>query len=131
MAGCRRNRSLKVSNTEGYLSSLETSQHGYGTADCPWEIRAEKGQTIKLSLLRFGPGRVADDPMSKNYGQGDVCYELATISEGSSKKIVTTCGGNDRQKTFYLSKHNNVVVEFLPKEVLKSLSPFFIKYQGR
>ena len=64
MSDCRRNSMLKVSSGSGYLSSFETSNHGYGTEECPWEIRTEPGQKLQFTLLRFGPGKVGDDVMA-------------------------------------------------------------------
>ena len=37
------------------MSSAVTSQTGYGSATCPWIVRAEEGQRINVTLLDFKP----------------------------------------------------------------------------
>ena len=42
-----------VSPPSGYLSSQAASEHGPGTPNCPWLIKAQPGQKINVTLLDF------------------------------------------------------------------------------
>ena len=44
---------LHVKPPSGYIASVATEQHGFGSSQCPWAIRAQPGQRINITLIDF------------------------------------------------------------------------------
>ena len=117
---------LQVTTSSGYLASIEAEEHDYGTVACPWLLHGSPGQTISLSLLNF-----AQRPEHATQKGG--CYELAVIYEGSESRSITTCDGADgerRGSVIFKSVTNEVRLQMVSKEALKTLGKFLVKYKG-
>jgi hypothetical protein len=99
--------------------------------------QVDEGQTIKLSLLSFGGKRSADDDDVVGSSASaavapppEVCYEIGEIREGSRRTTLSMCGGSNRDTVVHTSTGNDVFVQLLPAEVLRTLAPFVVKYEG-
>lgn len=40
----------------GYISSVVSRDHGYGSGRCPWSLRARPGQRLRLSVFNLARG---------------------------------------------------------------------------
>ena len=122
-AQCEVLKYIKVTESSGYLASLEAEEHNYGTATCPWILTASHGQTITIRMMKFS--RTTD-----RIKQGS-CYELAIISEGSRSRRVTSCDGEKRGMILYESKGEEVKVQMVSATTLATLGKFIFSYQGK
>ena len=61
----------------------------------------------------------------------EVCYQFASVEEGYSKRTLTVCSGEARQKNMYLSNTHIVKIEFLSREVHENAVQFILQYKGR
>ena len=141
---CRNTGHIVLTAASGYLASQTSAEFGYGTAECPWRIQAGPGQRVRLTLVSFSGSRTSsEDTDDDDGGQAaaaaaaagipDVCYEIGTaLSGGGQSRTLTACGSGDRrsQNVLYTSEGNNLTVRFHPREVLKGLSSFLIRYEG-
>lgn len=64
---CRNDRRIRITDREGYISSLSAVRDRVGSSVCPWFIEAPPGQRINLTLYDFGkqtdPGNSAAPPV--------------------------------------------------------------------
>ena len=122
----------------GYLASVTSTEFGYGSSGCPWRLQAAVGQTFRLTLLSFGASRRtgnSDGSVDPDGGGGgpmssEVCYEIGEIRDGATRTTMSMCGGGTRESVVYVSTGSDVIVQLLPAEVLRGLSPFVVKYEG-
>ena len=76
-----------VGGATGYLSPSTAHMTGYGTRQCPWLIRAPRGQHIQLTLYDFSDPAVADHHHRRHHQHRVVTvYALAS----SSQEFATT-----------------------------------------
>ena len=66
-ANCQPCDYIRATNKSGYISNAVAETTGCGLTDCPWHVKAQKGQRIKVTLLLFsyhnaGTRRAADLP---------------------------------------------------------------------
>lgn len=132
LSACRRDRHVTLSGDAiGYLASVTSLEHGYGLADCPWRILAGDGQTIRLTMTSFG-GKRSDGQNQGHVTGSEPCHDVGEVKEpGSKKQTLAMCVGAARERVVFTSAGNDVTVQLLPKETLRSLSAFVIKYQGK
>ena len=129
---CRMNHALKLSGTTGYIASIETRDHGFGDASCPWVIEVNDGQRVNLTLFNFARGGQFSSGGRHSHGSQDICYEVAGIREPSgATKTVTLCDGSAREAPIYLSTGNKVTIQLESSRTLEELGTFVIKYEGR
>ena len=69
--------------------------------------------------------------MFSNSRHHDLCYEVAVIKEGPSKRSLTVCSGEPREKVVYVSSTNMIEVYFVSRRLLTTLGAFLMKYEGR
>ena len=137
-AECSSEGKIAVTDQKGYLTRQEAIEKNLGTPLCPWLIKVKPGQRVSITYYNFGGGKVDSRSSSKKtayplQSQG-TCYEVGTISEsGGREKTVTTCGSDssDREGIIYTSESNVVQVKFLRREVLRTLAPFILYYEGK
>jgi len=105
------------------------------------------GLRIRLSLISFGGDRSTDEEFSpegrKSGAEGgeanpllqpDSCFNIGTVFEGAQSKSITACERLNERRTkniIYLSDNWTITVQMQSREVLKGMSTFVIKYEGR
>ncbi|KAK2161069.1 hypothetical protein LSH36_122g09066 [Paralvinella palmiformis] len=119
-SGCRPNKSNKLTERTGYLSSYITRTKGCGSPPLPWIISADPGQTIHLELIDFVQSTQSSSLVSCRSLYGFIVERTLGINQ-------TICGGHDRQLAVYTSKTNSVEVN-LVKDDLTDIGEFLIKY---
>jgi len=62
-SSCVEGQQLALSQSHGFLASIVTEQTQLGSADCPWLINGEPGQTISVILHDFGVWRHDTDAL--------------------------------------------------------------------
>lgn len=86
------------------LANAVTMETGVGSADCPWIIQVQPGQTINVTLHDFERG-----PQNS-----DICYVYATLKEaGRMSRSVTVCGGEERTRHVYTTTSNTLEIRML------------------
>lgn len=134
LSACRRDRHVTLSGEAiGYLASVTSLEHGYGLADCPWRILAGEGQTIRLTMTSFGGKRSDGQNQGHVTGSSEPCHDVGEVKEPGSKnrQTLAMCVGAARERVVFTSAGNDVTVQLLSKETLRSLSAFVIKYKGK
>lgn len=113
----------------GYLASETSKAQGLGSSRCPWLIRMRSGQRIQLTMFNLirsvdvtEEGAVVRHP--------DVCYEFAIVREEGIDKSLTACGNEDRQQVVYVSRTNEIYLQFASPNILQTLGALLLKYEG-
>jgi hypothetical protein len=93
-------------------------------------VQVDPGQRINVTLLNFA--RTYKLPSSGSQtAMSDVCFDVLRITESTSDRVVVNlCGRDQRENKIYLSKTNQIKVEFLDRRVLQSIGNFLLKYEG-
>ena len=123
---CQVERRSTLTADSGYLASITSTVQGFGTSACPWVIKAAPGQQINVTMYNF----------ISSHGEGgrdkgpDVCYELAVLKDGTSRRGLTACSSEPRQRVGHVSQTNELTVEFLVKPSHGRLQ-FLLHYQGK
>ena len=125
---CQSREGIKLSKPFGYIATVETEEHGFGSAECPWNIVVSPGQRINITLFNFARHPVANDGGDV---RPEVCYEIGAIKEKDEKKRITLCDALGRQTSIFVSKRNSVSVQFVSGPTLRSLGAFVFKYNGK
>ena len=126
---CQQHRPIYVTNTTGYLASITSAETGCGTADAPWSIFASPGQRINVTLLDFTIDQATRaDFNSHPRGPSRVCTVYATIRELDGRRSVTVCGGEQRQKTVYVSLESSVEIRIINSQ--PEIVNFLIRFDG-
>ena len=122
---CEDNHHIRLTAPSGFIATVETEEHDYGSIDCPWKIDVSTGQRINITLYNFAR---YTDPEADSHS--DVCYEIAEIVEGSERRRVTLCDSMGRETSIYVSKTNSLTLQLVSGPTLKSLGSFLFKYEG-
>ena len=148
-----------ASSSSGLLSSHVTQASGHvtevsgcGTAEWPWVIEVDDGQTVNVTLYDYSHEALATahpgDSLT-NHGDGyrgdgrhgdslsdagRTCKVYATIRDGSGSRSTTICGGRVGVSHVFLSTSSRVEIRVLQPAV-HSQSPddvphFLLRYQG-
>ena len=120
---CQNSDFLRLTSTEGYLSSTVTASNGCGSSTCPWQIEAKPGQTVNLTLWSFTGGR-----QTERRRPSSICRKLATITESGRSRDLTDCAEPRARGTLvYTSESRLLEVQLhtVPDE-----AEFFLKYEG-
>ena len=136
---CGRHRAIKSTAMSGYFTSALTEERGPGSSQCPWMIESQTGQRINVTLYSFAQlssGADEEDDQGRprpSYGplRPDVCFEIAVLRYGDTKKPVTVCGDEHRQVPLLWTEHNAVSIEIPNPKLVQSLGTFVFHYQGR
>ncbi len=123
---CQGHHHIKLKGPSGFIATVETEEHDYGSINCPWKIDVSTGQRINITLYNFA--RYSDPEGST---RPDVCYEIAEIRENSERKRVTLCDTVGRETSVYISKSSSLMIQFVSGPTLRSLGAFLVKYQGK
>ena len=122
---CQGHHHIQLQGPSGFIATVETEEHDYGSINCPWKIDVSAGQRINVTLYNFA--RYSDPQVSS---KPDVCYEIAEIRENSSRKRVTLCDALGRETSLYISKTSSLVIQFVSGPTLRSLGAFLLEYKG-
>ena len=123
---CQSQHYIKLNKSTGYIATVETEEHGFGSAECPWKIQVNPGQRINITLFNFARHQVITGSM-----RPEVCYEIGEIKENSERKRITLCDAFGRKTSIYASKTNTVSLQFVSGPTLRSLGAFVFKYDGK
>lgn len=110
---------VHVSGT-GHLASVITEETNQGSTDCPWMLKADKGQRINITLIDFG--------ILTN--MEDICHAYAIIREKDPTRTSTICGRKQRISHEYLSTSNAVEIRILYANRHNDAKKYFLlKYE--
>ena len=135
---CPAHRKLVInSQNTGYLASYITEQTGCGGPVSPWLIRADRGQTIHLTLLGFTAKNYDDDDDDDRHVTTSLCPVYAVITElGHSEmklghgRNVSVCGGMlSRERHVFSSLTNQITVSITVNE-FKNRPSYLLKFRG-
>ena len=125
---------IAVSGTKGYLSNAITEASAKGSYACPWRIKGNAGQTIKLTLWDFG---VWQKNWTRRAGIADgrsnragYCHIYGEIKEPASGSSVRLCGGSARESVVYESEGEEVLVHMVDPSTTAEPVYYFLEYEG-
>ena len=127
-------RIVVLNNSLGYISSTITKDYGFGSARCPWKIKAKSGQRIRLYVYNLARSNEALPNMEdlSSERRHDTCYEFAMLKEeGGHMRSLTSCNGEERINRVYTTDSNELTIEFVNPKILDTLDTFLMKYEGR
>ncbi|KAK2161063.1 hypothetical protein LSH36_122g09055 [Paralvinella palmiformis] len=113
--------SRTLTDTAGYLSSYIADTRRCGSLASPWKISADPGQIIQLEMTDFSFNKHNSNIISCRSIYGFVLERSLGINQ-------TICGGSKRQVALYISKTNEVEIQFL-KSNKRGEGEFLVKYQ--
>ena len=125
---CTRSRQMTLTSEEGYIASDISKEYALGTGRCPWTIKVNQGQRIKMSLFNFN--RPSKEMPELGNNRQDICYEFAKVREGGRDKSLTACGGEDRINVVHISESYLIQIIFVNPTLLATLGTYLIKYEG-
>ena len=135
---CGHSGYIDIEGTEGFLASSSNIQADFlaGTAQCPWRIRVKPGQRVSIKLFNLGQWFTEEDLLKTPSGSsirrpGDICYELAKAVESSGEQSITACNDGERESLVYNSESNVLSVYLIDRDMIQSVGPFLLKYQGK
>jgi len=116
-------------------------------SDCGWQIAAQPGQRVQLTLAAFGgDGGRSTTPAETDSevqrvidgGHSGTCHEVGSVLDDSDRPVkpLVICGPGhaDRRPTrhtlLFQSESSSVVVRLKSAASLHHISPFVIKYTG-
>jgi len=116
-------------------------------SDCGWQVRAEPGQRVELTLAAFGgdgasSGRPAESDAEVRRvvdgGRSGTCHEVGSVWDDGRhpRRPLVICGPGraDRHPTrnilLFMSELNHVIIRLKSVSSLQHVSPFVIKYKG-
>ena len=91
-------------------------------------LQAKPGQRINITAFNFITSEAESHAV--NVDNPEVCYQFATVEEGYSKRTLTVCSGEPRQKVMYLSNTHVVKIEFLTRQAQEHAVQFILEYKG-
>ena len=135
---------MTVSRDSGYISS---AMRLVSESDCGWQVRAEPGQRVELTLAAFGgdvasSGRPAESDAEVRRvvdgGRSGTCHEVGSVWDDGRhpRRPLVICGPGraDRHPTrnilLFMSELNHVIIRLKSVSSLQHVSPFVIKYKG-
>ena len=133
---CGGSQHIDLEGTEGFLVSSSNVQADFlaGTAQCPWRIKVKPGQRVSIKLFNLGQLFTEEDSLKTSSASirrpGDICYELAKAVEVSGKRSITACNSGERESIVYDSGSNVLSVYLIDRDMIQSVGPFLLKYQG-
>ena len=108
---CQRDGVVTLSGyTEGVIASSTVFSSGSTSRMCPVIIQAKAGQHINITLVDFDNDR---NIPSGSTGMHATCHRYATLVERSVASPKTVCSGRDRETNVYMSKSNQLEIQFV------------------
>ena len=126
---CQRCDYIPVSDNTGLIASSVTQETRCGSEQCPWLIKVDEGQKVKLSLF---------DYMTVNgiqSGSDGTCNAYMEIKDGDQRTPFNICRDRARgTKHLYTSVSNRVYVNIHVPSVNSAKKQergnFLLKYEG-
>ena len=130
---CQTERRLEVASQGGFISSSSAVQHGIGTSQCPWLIKANTGQKVHIYLYTFGVRvpQKTETGESLAPAESGPCREVAKVMEGGVHKMMELCPFRHGRHLVYVSQGSSVTVQLSQSNYLQDFVPFLIQYEGR
>ena len=86
---------------------------------------------IELKKISYGKSSFLPDLQNNQASsRNDICYEVATVKEGTVSRSITMCVGDDREKQVYISRGHIIELQIVNRRLLSSIGAFLIKYEG-
>ena len=105
---------------EGYISPKAARESNAGSLTCPWQLVAQQGQRINVSIIDFNP---VTDAIN--------CIPIAYITDIKSRENRTVCKSNERNQHAYLSTNNTMQIQILTtSESVDYQEEFLLHYKG-
>ena len=128
---CGNGTILQAATPGGYLGSITVEENNCGSASCPWILQALPGQKLNITLLDFAMSSRRDSNNdNSHFGIPEICYKYAVIKERNKKKNTTVCGGQERERSMYLSDTNSVHIEVAAGRRGGNFGYFLLHYEG-
>lgn len=128
---CTKEGRINLRSPSGFLASRMAEIYSYGTSACPWVISVPPGQRLNLTLYNFARFTRPDMATGIMSPDPSVCYEIANIMDGPTRKNILTCGTDGRIKQVFISRTSSLEIRFVDRTVLRSLGQFLLHYKRK
>ena len=110
---------LPLSRSEGYISAKVAMDTRGGSLKCPWQLAAQHGQRINVSIVDFHPVIHTAN-----------CIPVAYITDVTAKENRTVCKLYERNGHVYLSEGNNIQIQLITASSSMQNQEFLLHYEG-
>ena len=118
---CTHDDYVSLPKPEGYLSAKQAKETGAGSLACPWQLAAQQGQRINISIIDFNP--ITDVTN---------CVPIAFITDIKSRENRTVCKPNERSQHVFSSKGNSVQIQIITSTTgTLNAEEFLLHYRGK
>lgn len=132
-ASCPAAGHVLLTQEDGMVASLTTTESVVGTNSCPWLIQVQPYHRLNVTLIEFS----TDFPSSSGYLSAAVaplanqhsCDLLATLSDKNRTNQRPLCAQNRRYSSVLITQSNQLEIRFNPKAAYSRF--FAIKYEGK
>ena len=116
MSQCQPGTVINLPDAEGYLSGKTSLV----SQTCTWEINAQQGQKVDISIIDFEPKP-----------SGQPCNSLGYIADNEANKNVTMCKPSQRAQHVYASKGRNIQMFLNSHAQGEDVEGYVLHYKGR
>ena len=117
---CKRSNYHPLPGLDGYISTTVAKDTNAGSLNCPWQLAAQQGQRINISLIDFHP---LTDTLD--------CIPVAYITEVKSHENRTVCKPNERNQHILISNSNIMHIQLVPSTSIDSQEALLLHYEGK
>ncbi len=121
---------LNVQGESGFIANSVTETDGYGSAKCPWVIKASPGQRVNITLVDFSQMGPKEDSNGKAM-RPRYCREYAVLRETKGQTSVVVCDGDPEDKHIYITDSHVVEIEVERSQTPDAEFRFLLKYQSK
>lgn len=103
-----------------------------GSDTCPWEIRGNRGQQVRLTLFVYRPGLALDRQGSAGDEGSSSCPWLVIVEEDNEEEALreALCGRVKTEKDLMVSKTNLVRIRVKMEGRPQAAPVFLIQYES-
>lgn len=130
---CRHGKRNELSSSTGLLASIVALETKAGSVQCPWEIRGQPGQQVRLKLVIYRPGQDYDPGTGSSTSasaSASACPWFVIVEEGQKVLSEALCGRMKSQRTLAVSDGNVLRVYFTWDGRLEQTPVFVVQFEG-
>src|SRR6218665_556383 len=130
---CRHGKGSELSSPAGLLASIIALETRAGSIQCPWEIRGQPGQQVRLKLVIYRAG-LDHDPGSGSStlssSSSASCPWFVVVEEGQKILSEALCGRMKSQRTLAVSDGRALRVYFTWEGRPEQAPVFVVQFEG-
>jgi len=121
---------ISATASHSHISSLVISRHDCGSELHPWQIQADPGQQVAVSIMEFNSYHTGmpEDTTGAASSPGNGCVSYGYVLEPRGNRNISICGGKHRTTFVYESTSNLVQIVIWNRN--SDHDKFIVRFQG-